>query len=134
MEYFVFENDGLWSSPDDKLIELARGELVQLGLARPEEILDGTVVRMPKAYPMYDTGWSERVEIIRRYLETHLPNLQLVGRNGMHRYNNQDHSMMTAMCAARNILGEHHDLWEINADPDYHEEKRAPEAHRPACA
>jgi protoporphyrinogen oxidase len=134
MEYFVFENDGLWSSPDDKLIELARGELVQLGLARPEEILDGTVVRMPKAYPMYDTGWAERVEIIRRYLETHLPNLQLVGRNGMHRYNNQDHSMMTAMCAARNILGEQHDLWEINAEPDYHEEKRATEAQRPTCA
>ena len=125
MEYFVFENDGLWSSPDDKLIELARGELVQLGLARPEEILDGTVVRMPKAYPMYDTGSSERVEIVRRYLETRLPNLQLVGRNGMHRYNNQDHSMMTAMCAARNILGEQNDLWAINAEPDYHEEKRA---------
>jgi len=134
MEYFVFENDGLWSSPDDKLIEMARGELVQLGLARPEEILDGTVVRMPKAYPMYDTGWSERVEIIRRYLETHLPNLQLVGRNGMHRYNNQDHSMMTAICAARNILGEQHDLWAINAEPDYHEEKQATEQERLASA
>jgi protoporphyrinogen oxidase len=134
MEYFVFENDGLWSSPDNKLIEMARGELVQLGLARPEEILDGTVVRMPKAYPMYDAGWSERVEIIRRYLETHLPNLQLVGRNGMHRYNNQDHSMMTAICAARNILGEQHDLWAINAEPDYHEEKTATETHRPVSA
>ncbi|MBZ5645589.1 MAG: NAD(P)/FAD-dependent oxidoreductase [Acidobacteriia bacterium] len=137
MEYFVFENDELWSSPDDKLIELARCELAQLGLARPEEITDGTVVRMPKAYPMYDTGWSEQVEIIRRYLESDLPNLQLVGRNGMHKYNNQDHSMMTAMCAARNILGERHDLWAINAEADYHEEKRgepATEAQRPAYA
>jgi len=124
MEYFVFENDELWSSPDEKLIELAKREIAQLGLARAEEIEDGTVVRMPKAYPMYDYGWSEQVELIRRYLEANLPNLQLVGRNGMHKYNNQDHSMMTALCAARNILGEKHDLWAINADIDYHEEKK----------
>jgi protoporphyrinogen oxidase len=124
MEYFVFENDGLWSRPDAELVELAKREIAQLGLARPEEIEDGTVVRMPKAYPMYDDGWADRVEKIRAYLQTELPNLQLVGRNGMHKYNNQDHSMMTAMCAAENILGAHHDLWAINAEPEYHEERR----------
>ncbi len=135
MEYFVFENDELWSSPDEKLIELAKREIAQLGLARPEEIEDGTVVRMHKAYPMYDSGWAQKVDKIRRYLEASLPNLQLVGRNGMHKYNNQDHSMMTALCAARNILGAKYDLWTINTEPDYHEEKKeapAAESARPA--
>ena len=79
---------------------------------------------MPKAYPMYDAGWVRRVDIIRRYLETALPNLQLVGRNGMHKYNNQDHSMMTALCAARNIMGASHDLWAINTEPEYHEARK----------
>jgi protoporphyrinogen oxidase len=124
LEYFVFDNDGMWSRPDRELLELAKGELARLGLARPEEIEDGTVVRMPKAYPMYDDGWTERVETIRRYLEKNLANLQLVGRNGMHKYNNQDHSMMTAMRAAENILGASHDLWAINSEPEYHEERR----------
>lgn len=123
MEYFVFENDDLWSSSDEKLIEMAKREIAALGLARPEEIEDGAVVRMPKAYPMYDNGWARQVETIRRYLEAALPNLQLVGRNGMHKYNNQDHSMMTALCAARNIQGAHYDLWAINTEPEYHEEK-----------
>ena len=85
---------------------------------------DGAVVRMPKAYPMYDTGWVQQVAIIRRYLETALPNLQLVGRNGMHKYNNQDHSMMTATCAARNVMGANYDLWAINTEAEYHEEKQ----------
>jgi protoporphyrinogen oxidase len=124
MEYFVFENDDLWSSSDEDLISLAKREIAQLGLVRAEEIEDGAVVRMPKAYPMYDAGWVRRVDIIRRYLQTALPNLQLVGRNGMHRYNNQDHSMMTALCAARNIMGANHDLWAINTEPEYHEEKQ----------
>jgi protoporphyrinogen oxidase len=124
MEYFVFENDDMWSRPDQELLKLAKGELARLGLARPEEIEDGTVVRMPKAYPMYDDGWTDRVEMIRRYLEKNLANLQLVGRNGMHKYNNQDHSMMTAMRAAENILGASHDLWAINSEPEYHEERR----------
>ena len=122
MEYFVFENDELWASPDPKLIEMARHEIAQLGLVRPEEIEDGTVVRMQKAYPMYDPGWTERVETIRAYAEANLQNLQFVGRNGMHKYNNQDHSMMTALCAAQNICGAQHDLWAINSEPDYHEE------------
>ena len=128
MEYFVFENDDLWSSSDEKLIELAKREIGELRLARPEEIEDGAVVRMPKAYPMYDHGWTKQVETIRHYLETTLPNLQLVGRNGMHKYNNQDHSMMTASCAVQNILGAKHDLWAINTEPEYHEEKREEES------
>ncbi len=122
MEYFVFENDELWSSPNEALVKLARRELVQLGIAKEEEITDGTVVRMPKAYPMYDPGWGEQVEKIRAYVQNNLSNLQLIGRNGMHKYNNQDHSMMTALCAARNILGASHDLWAINTEPDYQEE------------
>ncbi len=143
MEYFVFEGDELWVSEDSKLIEMGKRELAHLGLAKPEEIEDGTVVRMPKAYPMYDSGWFDQVDSIRRWLQTHLPNLQLVGRNGMHKYNNQDHSMMTAMCAARNIaLGEANDLWAINTEADYHEEKKeestpleqAKEPPRPAYA
>jgi protoporphyrinogen oxidase len=140
MEYFVFENDELWSSSDEKLLEMAKREIVHLGLAKEKDIEDGTVVRMPKAYPMYDNGWHEQVNTVRLYLEKHLSNLQLVGRNGMHRYNNQDHSMMTALCAARNILGASHDLWAINTEPDYHEEKeekeqvREAEPKRPAYA
>jgi protoporphyrinogen oxidase len=137
MEYFVFESDELWSSPDDKLIKMAKREIAQLGLARLEEIEDCTVVRMPKAYPMYDNGWSEQVERIRRYLEQNLPNLQLVGRNGMHKYNNQDHSMMTAICAAKNIQGANYDLWAINTEPEYQEEKKdqpVAERWRPAYA
>ena len=124
MEYFVFQDDELWSSPDAKLIELARKEIAQLGLARPQEVEDGTVVRMPKAYPIYQENYAGQVDVIRRYVEQNLTNLQLVGRNGMHKYNNQDHSMMTALGAVRNILGAHHDLWAINTEPDYQEEKR----------
>lgn len=134
MEYFVFENDDLWSSPDERLLELARREIVELGLVRSEEIRDGTVVRMRKAYPMYDMGWAEQVKLLREYIESSLGNLQIVGRNGMHKYNNQDHSMMTALCAARNICGARHDLWAINADPDYQEEgdkQPAPEGSQP---
>lgn len=122
LEYFVFENDALWASPDEQLLAVARREIVQLGLVRPEEIQDGTVVRVQKAYPMYDPGWSEQVKQIREYVESNLCNMQLVGRNGMHKYNNQDHSMMTALYAARNICGANHDLWGINTEPDYHEE------------
>ena len=122
MEYFVFENDDLWSSPDDKLIELAKRELEQLGLVHSHEVEDGCVVRMANAYPMYHSGWAKHVQVIRDYLEGALPNLQVVGRNGMHKYNNQDHSMMTALCAARNILGANFDLWSINTEPEYHED------------
>jgi protoporphyrinogen oxidase/GT2 family glycosyltransferase len=128
LEYFVFENDQLWSLSDAALIDLATREVVQLGLVRSDEIEDGTVVRMPKAYPMYDNGWAKNVDCIRNYLQSSFPNLQLVGRNGMHKYNNQDHSMMTALLAARNILGAKYDLWAVNTEPEYHEEQ--PEATR----
>ena len=124
MEYFVFENDELWSSLDDQLIAMARRELAELGLVKAEEIEDGTVVRMQKAYPMYDEDWSGQVNRIREYLKQNATNLQLVGRNGMHKYNNQDHSMMTALCAARNVCGADFDLWAINTEPEYHEEKK----------
>jgi protoporphyrinogen oxidase len=124
MEYFVFENDELWSSPDEQLMAMARREIVELGLVQPDEIEDGTVVRMQKAYPMYDEHWSSQVELIRNYLHEHARNLQLVGRNGMHKYNNQDHSMITALYAARNICGANYDLWAVNTEPDYHEEKQ----------
>jgi protoporphyrinogen oxidase len=124
MEYFVFENDELWSSSDHELLAIARREIVELGLVRLEEIEDGTVVRMQKAYPMYDKDWSSQVDTVRLYLSEHLPNLQLVGRNGMHKYNNQDHSMITALYAARNVCGANYDLWAVNTEPDYHEEKR----------
>jgi protoporphyrinogen oxidase len=122
MEYFVFENDELWSSPDEKLLALAKDEISKLGLVRPEQIEDGTVVRMPKAYPMYDQDWSTQVETIRQYLSENMRNLQLVGRNGMHKYNNQDHSMITAVYAARNIYGADYDIWAVNTEPEYHEE------------
>jgi protoporphyrinogen oxidase len=123
MEYFVSEGDQLWSRTDQELIELAKRELIYLGLACSKEIEDATVVRMPKAYPVYDNGWAENLKTLRHYFETHLRNLQLIGRNGMHKYNNQDHSMITALYAARNILGATYDLWAVNTEPDYHERK-----------
>jgi protoporphyrinogen oxidase len=121
LEYFCFEGDGLWRTPDDELIQLAKRELGQLGLIDPAQVFDGTVLRIEKAYPIYDSSYRRGVAAVRRFLET-VPNLQLVGRNGMHRYNNQDHSMLTAMLAVRNILGAHYDLWQVNVDADYHEE------------
>jgi len=124
MEYFVFQHDDLWSSSDDELIDLAGKEIVQLGLVRPEEIEDSAVVRMPKAYPIYHEDYIEQVNVIRQYIEQDLTNLQLVGRNGMHKYNNQDHSMMTALGAARNILGADYNLWAINTEPEYQEEEK----------
>ncbi len=121
LEYFCFEGDGLWNMPDQDLVNLGKKELEQLGLARTEDIEDGTVVRMLKAYPVYDSTYKQGLEIARGFLDG-IENLQLVGRNGMHKYNNQDHSMLTAMLAVRNIEGDNYDLWAVNADPDYHEE------------
>ena len=121
LEYFCFEGDGLWSMSDEELIKLGKKELQTMGLASAEDIEDGTVVRMPKAYPVYDTTYRHSIEIIKNYL-AQIHNLQLVGRNGMHKYNNQDHSMLTAMLAVKNILGADYDLWKVNADQEYHEE------------
>jgi protoporphyrinogen oxidase len=123
LEYFCFEGDGLWSKSDPALIALAARELTAIGLAKPGEIRDGCVVRQRKAYPVYDEGYRRRVETIRYELATRYPTLHLVGRNGMHKYNNQDHAMMTAMLACRNIMaGEQlFDLWRVNEDAEYHE-------------
>lgn len=123
MEYFCFEGDGLWNSADEDLIELARVELDQLGLAKGAKVLDGAVVRMPKAYPVYDAVYREHLDDVRDWLDP-IGNLHLVGRNGMHKYNNQDHSMLTAMMAVWNMEGASHDVWAVNTDFEYHEEQR----------
>ena len=120
LEYFCFAGDGLWSLPDQELIEQGKRELATLGLGDPADVIDGAVVRMPKAYPVYDGGYEAAMNEVRKFLPR-VPNLQLVGRNGMHRYNNQDHSMLTAVLAARNVLGGHYNLWKVNADQEYHE-------------
>ena len=121
LEYFCFEGDGLWNMSDSDLIELGTKELMLLGLVSLSDIVDGCVVRMAKAYPVYDGTYAESLRVVRQFLED-MPNLQLVGRNGMHKYNNQDHSMLTAMLAVKNILGGSYDLWHVNAEQDYHEE------------
>lgn len=124
LEYFCFEGDGLWTTSDEELIRLATAELGVLGLVDPRDVEDGAVVRMPKAYPVYDGIYAEAVAVIRKYIES-LGNLHLVGRNGMHKYNNQDHSMLTAMLAVKNILGANYDVWGVNVDEEYHEEVTA---------
>lgn len=123
LEYFCFEGDGLWNSSDEDLIALAKSELSKVGLSDPSDVVDGCVVRQPKAYPVYDDDYATRVDTIRTELAAKYPNLHLVGRNGMHKYNNQDHAMMTAMLCAQNILaGENrYDLWAVNQDAEYHE-------------
>jgi protoporphyrinogen oxidase len=127
LEYFCFEGDGLWTAPDEALLDLARRELEQIGLAQPGDVVDGCVVRQPKAYPVYDDAYAAHVETIRRELEERFPTLHLVGRNGMHKYNNQDHAMMTAMLCVENILAGRKifDLWCVNQDAEYHEAGRA---------
>jgi protoporphyrinogen oxidase len=123
MEYFCFEGDGLWTSQDADLIEMAKSELVSMGLAKLEDILDGCVVRQKKAYPVYDEHYTYHVEEIRKDLSENYPGLHLVGRNGMHKYNNQDHAMMTAMLTVENILQGRavYDVWRVNQDAEYHE-------------
>jgi protoporphyrinogen oxidase len=123
LEYFCFEGDGLWTSSDADLIERGKEELAKIGLARPTDVVDGCVVRQVKAYPVYDDDYAKHVTTIREELEANYPNLHLVGRNGMHKYNNQDHAMMTAMLCVRNIIaGETiYDLWRVNQDAEYHE-------------
>jgi protoporphyrinogen oxidase len=123
MEYFCFEGDGLWESSDDGLLALAGAELEQLGLASASQVADGTVIRMPKAYPIYDAEYREHVDVVRSFIDP-IPNLHTVGRNGMHKYNNQDHSMLTAMMAVWNMQGAQHDIWAVNTDFEYHEEQR----------
>ena len=123
LEYFCFEGDGLWSSSDDALVELAKREMAILGLCNPADVVGGAVVRQEKAYPVYDDDYAANVLKMRMELEQLYPTLHLVGRNGMHRYNNQDHAMMTAMLTVRNIeAGERQfDTWAVNEDAEYHE-------------
>ena len=123
LEYFLWDKDEEWQWSEDRLVNLGIQECSQIGLIEPDEVEEGTVVRMKKAYPVYDQLYQESLEKIRAYLET-FDNLQTVGRNGLHRYNNQDHSMLTAVYAARNIVGEQHDVWAVNTEQEYHEEAR----------
>jgi protoporphyrinogen oxidase len=131
LEYFCFETDPLWTTPDTELLALGRKEIVGTGLVPASApVVDGAVVRMQKTYPMYDPGYGDAVDLVRRWIEAHLPNLQLVGRNGMHKYNNQDHAMVTGMYAVRNLYGAAWDLWKVNVDAEYHEEVREAPARR----
>jgi protoporphyrinogen oxidase len=120
MEYFCTRGDDIWQRTDEELMTLARREVQELGLARSADVVDGCVIRQPKAYPIYDGEHTGHVEIIRRWLGN-LTNLETIGRNGMHRYNNQDHSMLCGLYAARNVAGANHDLWGINTDRSYFE-------------
>jgi protoporphyrinogen oxidase len=124
MEYFVFEGDELWDKSDEDLVALATRELAAIGLIEPTHIQRGYVVRMPKAYPVYDDTYRAAVDTMRHWLGAEVTNVHPVGRNGMHKYNNQDHSMYTAMLTVENIVSDAgHDIWSVNVDEEYHEEK-----------
>jgi protoporphyrinogen oxidase len=123
LEYTVTEGDEWWTAPDDELIEKGKAELELLGLVDAADVEAGYVVRMPKAYPVYDAAYQRNVEVLRGWLTENAPNVHAVGRNGMHRYNNQDHSMYTAMLTVENIVdGADHDIWAVNVEEEYHEE------------
>src|SRR5262249_35369799 len=125
LEYFCDEGDAFWSQPDADLVARARRELETIGLARADEVEDGCVFRVPNAYPVYDSAYAGHLAVLRRFMDSR-ENCQPVGRNGLHRYNNQDHSMLTAMSAVGNVLNdEEHDLWSLNTDSEYHEEVRS---------
>lgn len=121
LEYFCFEGDNLWNTSDEDLIKLGIKELAVLKLVDPQDVEGGAVVRMPKAYPVYDSKYLDAIAVIRKFLKP-LGNLHLVGRNGMHKYNNQDHSMLTAMLTVKNIMGANYDVWNVNTEQEYHEE------------
>lgn len=123
LEYFVNIGDELWSMEDEKLIDLGIKELEKLSLIKTNSTPEGYVVRMPKAYPVYDLDYSKNIDTIEKWLSNDHKNIYPIGRNGMHRYNNQDHSMMTAVLSVRNIiLGEKNNIWKVNVEEDYHEE------------
>jgi protoporphyrinogen oxidase len=122
LEYFCYDSDDLWKLSDQAMIELAKGELAQIGIIGAADVLDGTVLRMPKTYPAY-FGSYDRFGEIRAFVDR-FPNLYLLGRNGMHKYNNQDHSMLTAMTAVDNLVAGRADkanIWDVNTEQDYHE-------------
>ncbi|MET0628584.1 MAG: NAD(P)/FAD-dependent oxidoreductase [Acidimicrobiia bacterium] len=122
VEIFVNEDDEWWNKSDEELVAVATKEMDQLGLLVASKVEAGYVVRTPKAYPFYDAQYKANVDTLRRWLEANTPNVYPVGRNGMHRYNNQDHSMYTAMLSVENIFGAHHDVWSVNVEEEYHEE------------
>ena len=125
LEYFVFEGDATWNRSDEDLVEQGKRELKALRLADPAVVEAGYVVRMPKAYPVYDETYKTNVGVLRRWLAENAPNVHPVGRNGMHKYNNQDHSMYTAMLTVENILGADNDIWNVNVEEEYHEQSAA---------
>jgi protoporphyrinogen oxidase len=125
-EYFCTEGDALWSRPDEELVALARGEYEALGFGPAPEAREGVVVRQPKAYPVYRGDYQAHLAALRDYL-LGFENLQTVGRNGLHKYNNQDHAMLTALLAVKNVLGERHDVWAVNTEDEYHESAPSPE-------
>ena len=130
LEFFVNEGDDMWVKADADLIEQGKRELCEIGLlSDPSRVESGYVVRMPKAYPFYDAAYKENVATLASWLEEHAPNVYPVGRNGMHRYNNQDHSMYTAMLSVENIFGANHDIWSVNVEEEYHEERTAAPPH-----
>jgi protoporphyrinogen oxidase len=122
LEYFCAENDSLWNMPDDDLVEMGKRELERIGLAHTVDVGDGCVFRNEKAYPVYDAGYRDCLTTVRAFVDG-LENLQTVGRNGLHRYDNQDHAMLTGLLAVRNLLlGQQNDLWSVNTEQEYHEE------------
>jgi protoporphyrinogen oxidase len=126
LEYTVREGDESWTASDTELVAQAAEELETIGLMSAADVEAGYVVRMPKAYPVYDEGYQANVEVLRAWLAEHAPNVHPIGRNGMHRYNNQDHSMYTAVLTVENIVaGTAHDIWNVNVEDEYHEEKVA---------
>ena len=126
LEYFCNEGDALWEMSEADLVALGRRELAQIGLVPEADVVDGVVYRQPKAYPVYMGAYQAYLDTIKTYLAS-IENLQTAGRNGLHMYNNQDHSMLTAMLAVKNILGEHHDIWSVNTERSYHEEVQIPQ-------
>ena len=122
LEYFCSEGDELWSMSDEDLLKLGKQEAAQLGLLDPDAVMDGFVIRMPKCYPVYDGAYKGNIDIVRDYL-SRFSNLQLCGRYGLFKYNNMDHSILTAQYAVENVLGGHNDIWSVNADDEYHEER-----------
>jgi len=127
LEYFCNQDDPLWQMNDAELVELGRQELAQLGLVSPDDVVDGVVFRQPKAYPVYTGQYQKYLDTLKAYIAS-IENLQTAGRNGLHKYNNQDHSMLTAMLAVKNITGERHDLWAVNTERSYYEEIRIPKS------
>jgi hypothetical protein len=124
LEYFLWDHDEEWTWPVERWIEFGMQECARINLIDAREVEDGTVVRMPNAYPVYDQTYRESLATVRHYL-AQITNLQLIGRNGQHRYNNQDHSMLAGIYAARNLAGARYDVWSVNTDMAYHEEAAA---------